>query len=130
MKKQFTAFYLEAVMLIVVFGAVIMVLAGVFTAARAESARAAHLTRAVTLAQNAAEAVAASNDLEDVQDLLDKNGNAQIDDNVLTVTDDGYIIIVEWLAEGDVAYSDIAVWYSGETIYTLETAVCLQEAAG
>ena len=73
MKKQLlTSFYLEAVLLIAVFVAMILVLTGVFGAARTQSAAARRLTQAVTLAANAAEAVSAADSPEQAAALDDK----------------------------------------------------------
>ena len=73
MKKngQITAFYIEALLLIVVFLAIILVLTQVFGLARQQSIAAGQLTDAVTLAGNAAEAVSASADPDELFHLLD-----------------------------------------------------------
>ena len=82
-KQQFTSFYLEALLLIVVFVAMILVLTGVFGAARVQSTRARQLSQAVTLAANAAEAVSASDDLAKTAELLDQGGNVRMKDGLL-----------------------------------------------
>ena len=58
MKKHshITGFYLETLMLIVVFVLIILVLTQVFGLAQMQSTRAKHLNGAVVLAQTAAEA--------------------------------------------------------------------------
>ena len=78
MKKQshITGFYLETLMLIVVFVLIILVLTQVFGLAQMQSTRAKELNGAVILAQNAAEAVAASETPEELLKLLNENGNA------------------------------------------------------
>ena len=78
MKKQshITGFYLETLMLIVVFVLIILVLTQVFGLAQMQSTRAKQLNGAVILAQNAAEAVAASETPEELLKLLNENGNA------------------------------------------------------
>ena len=76
MKKQdLTSFYLEALLLVAVFVAMILVLTGVFGAARAQSRHARELTDAVTLSSNAAEAAAGADSLEELAALLDEGGN-------------------------------------------------------
>ncbi len=84
MKKQgMTSFYLEALLLTVVFVAVILVLTGVFGAAGTVSARAGRLNQAVTLASNAAEAVAATESLDEAAALLDEGGNVRTGEDEL-----------------------------------------------
>ena len=75
-KEHITAFYLETLLMIAVFISIILVLTRVFGSARAQSARAKHLTEAVTLAQNTAEAVSASGSAKELRALLDQGGNA------------------------------------------------------
>ena len=55
-----TAFYLETLMLVVVFLGIILILTRIFGIGRVQGSEAAHLSRAVTLAQNAAEAISAA----------------------------------------------------------------------
>ncbi len=78
MKKHshITGFYLETLMLIVVFLMIILVLTQVFGLAQMQSTKAKRLTGAVILAQNAAEAVSASETPEDLLALLNENDNA------------------------------------------------------
>ena len=73
---QVTAFYLETLLLILVFIAIILVLTQVFGLGRMQSAEAKGLNDAVTLAQNAAEAVAASESAEELLGLLNTSDNA------------------------------------------------------
>ena len=127
MKKHITAFYLETLLLIMVFVAIILVLTGVFSGARAQSVHAANLTRAVELAENAAEAVSASDSLETLQSLLDENGNTQRNGDILTVFQDEFQVDISWKPEGEVVSSTIAVSRNEAEIYTLETAVYAQE---
>lgn len=75
-KQHITAFYLETLLMIVVFISIILVLTRVFGSARVQSVEAKDLTTAVTLAQNTAEAVSASHSPQELQELLegdDKN---------------------------------------------------------
>ena len=126
MKKHITAFYLETLLLIAVLVAVILVLTGVFSGAKAQSARAGRLTQAVVLAENAAEAVAASDSLEAVQGLLDENGNTRVEDRVLTVFHDAFQVHITWEPNGALASSTITVFWNDSEIYALETAVCTE----
>lgn len=75
-KQHITAFYLETLLMIVVFIAIILVLTRVFGSARVQSTRAKRLTAAVTLAQNAAEAVSAAQTPQDLVEILNEGGNA------------------------------------------------------
>ena len=74
--RHITGFYLETLMLIVVFLMIILVLTQVFGLAQMQSTKAKRLTGAVILAQNAAEAVSASETPEDLLALLNENDNA------------------------------------------------------
>ena len=127
MKKHITAFYLETLLLVAVFVAIILVLTGIFGVARAESSQAEHLTRAVLLAENAAEAVSVSESLEVVRALLDENGDSKVDGNVLTVFEDDLQANITWEPEDSVISSSITVFWNGEEIYTLTTAAYMQE---
>ena len=75
-KQHITAFYLETLLMIVVFISIILVLTRVFGRARLQSVEAKRLTAAVTLAQNTAEAVSASGSPQDLLDLLNEKNNA------------------------------------------------------
>ncbi len=83
MKKSshITAFYLETLLLIVVFIAIILVLTQVFGLAQLQSADARELTDAVYLAGNAAEALAAAESPEALLALLDEAGTASFSDD-------------------------------------------------
>ena len=130
MKRRQTAFYLEALLLIAMMVAVILTLTRVFGVARVESARASHLTQAVLLAENAAEAVTASDSLEDVERLLSGSGNTQLAGNVLTVSyDDGYQTRITWSPEGSLVSSEITVCWNESELYSLDTTVFLGEVA-
>lgn len=129
-----TAFYIETLLMIVAFVAVILVLTRTFGEARRESARAKELTDAVILAQNAAEAVSASEDLEDLARLLGTTQKTEVRDGKLfAVSDDGYITEVSWEPKGEetgtLVSSTIAVRLAGsdDLIYKLDTAVFLRE---
>ncbi|MBE6006532.1 MAG: hypothetical protein E7238_05170 [Sarcina sp.] len=77
-KQHITAFYLETLLMIVVFISIILVLTRVFGGARLQSVEAERLTTSVTLAQNTAEAVSASKSAEDLLALMDRGGNARL----------------------------------------------------
>ena len=146
MKKRdhITAFYIEALLLIAVFIGVIMLLTGVFAQAKLESSRAKHLTDAVTLAQNGAEAFAAAKVPDDIFALLNENGNGlQIEqgetpcyrfryNSDLEPDPSGcYWMTVPWLPEsGSLVKSLIQVYFEGqeEAVYTLLTGLCTEVA--
>ena len=88
MKKRshITGFYLETLMLIVVFLVIILVLTQVFGLAQVQSTKAKRLTGAVILAQNAAEAVSASRTPEDLLALLNDDNNAVLMTDTAGVT--------------------------------------------
>lgn len=88
MKKHshITGFYLETLMLIVVFLVIILVLTQVFGLAQMQSTKAKRLTGAVILAQNAAEAVSASRTPEDLLALLNDDNNAVLMTDTAGVT--------------------------------------------
>lgn len=105
-----TGFYLETLMLIVVFLLIILFLTQVFGLAQMQSTRAKRLNGAVILAQNAAEAVSASETPEDLLALLNANDNAfpMTDTAGVTARYDGelnpdakgiYRLDVTWLPE-------------------------------
>ena len=139
MKRQkMLSFYVEALLMILIFVTVILVLTGVFGAARSQSAEAKRLSQAVTLAANAAEAVSAVDSLEEAVVLLDEGGSARLADGLLeafygpdgspcpegsgvfrlTVTDEASGGGTALLLRSIAVYAD-----GGETlVYTLETA--------
>lgn len=129
-----TAFYVETLLMIVAFVAVILVLTRTFGEARRESAQARELTDAVILAQNAAEAVSASENLEDLARRLGGTQTTEIREGKLfAVSEDGYITEVSWEPSGEEAgtlvSSAITVYLAGsaDPIYALDTAVYLRE---
>ena len=73
-----TAFYIEALLLAAVFTVVILTLTRVFAWSGQRGRDAALLTGAVHLAENGAEAVAASRSLEEVRELLEEDGNGEM----------------------------------------------------
>ena len=146
MKRQhLTSFYLEALLLIAVFVAMILVLTGIFGTARAQSVEAAKLTQSVTLAANAAEAVAAADSLEQAANLLDEGGNVRLTAEGLEAASladgrpcaDGSGALrlrASWEPSAEdpsLIVSRIAVYAadSDTPVYTLETARFRKEAA-
>ena len=130
MRKQITSFYLESLLLIVIFTAILLILLGVFSGAKAQSVRAEQLTKAVIMAENAAEAVAASDSMEDLQALLAGAESMRLDGNVLSLFDQGYELDIRVIPDGAMRYATIRVSRGGEELYTLETADYTAEVAG
>lgn len=145
-RGQITGFYLETLLLILVFIAIILVLTQVFGLAGAESARAKELSAAVSLAANAAEAFSAAESPEALAALLNENGNAALMTDTAGVAarygldlrpDSAGRLTVEifWLpehlADGDLVRGTVLVRLDGgeEPIYRLETASFKGEAA-
>ena len=143
-REHITGFYLETLLLIVVFVAIILVLTQVFGLSRAQSAEAKMLTNAVCLAQNAAEAVSAAESPEALLSLLDEGGNARAgeresvlatyDDDMRPDTEGPVTVEVTWEpSDGDerMIYSTVSVWRTGasEPVYTLRTAAYLGEVS-
>ena len=86
MNKRVTSFYVETLILIIVFVAVILALTQVFGLSKKQSEEAKLLTGAVTLAQNAAEAFSAADSAESLLSLLDEGGNAALEGGKVDVT--------------------------------------------
>ena len=143
-----TTFYLEALFLIAVFIAVILVLTRVFGVGRSQSQEARLLTNAVNLAQNAAEAVSASASPDDVAALLAAADDAEhtgiLVDGTQGVTarynqqlqpdpEGSLRLEISWEPEetvsGTLVNSQIAVWLEEQNeapVYTIQTAVFLR----
>lgn len=136
-KGHSTGFYLEALVLITVFLAVILVLTQIFGLGRLQSRRAGTLTDAVCLAQNAAEAVSASHSAGELLSILDRGGNASGDERAVNAAygddmapdpDGLYRVNVTWEPdEADPGFvrSVITVTAGNDDtpVYVLETAV-------
>ncbi len=73
--RPLTAFYLETLLLVVLFLAIILVITQVFGLGKVQSGEAKLLTDAVTLAENAAEAFYAAEDEAALVRLLDEKNN-------------------------------------------------------
>lgn len=78
-KGHFTAFYIETLVMILVFVGIILVLTQVFAAAKKKSAEAKTLTTAVCLAENLAEAFQAAETPDELYRLLDAAGTHESD---------------------------------------------------
>lgn len=137
MKKHrlVTAFYVEALLLVAAFVIVILVLTRTFGLSRTKSGEALLLTNAVTLAQNAADAVSASSSSGTLLELMDRNGNAVLEGDVLSarygkdMTPDPsgeLLLTATWKPEeSGLVRSRISVFGRDreEPLYVLETAV-------
>ena len=142
MKKNITAFYVETLLLVAVFIAILLVLTQVFGAARVQSTQAKLLTNGVRLAENAAEAFSRSDSPETLAALLDQNGNTRREGQTVTAAYDldmtpnpgGTLhVAVVWdpaAAETGILVSghiQVLRQDTGEQLYALETAVFLPE---
>ncbi len=142
MNKRVTSFYVETLILIVVFVAVILALTQVFGLAKKQSEEAKLLTGAVTLAQNAAEAFSAAESAEELFTLLDEGGNAALEGMVVTAAygadmkpDPNGLLRVEierfsvsrWTAKGVIR---VLRTDTGGEIYSLETTAHFLEDYG
>lgn len=142
--SHITAFYLEVLLLTVGLIGIVLVLTQIFALGRRESGAARELTDAVCLAQNAAEAVAASDSPETLRALLDEGNNARLENGVVEAGYNAdrspnstrapvYLLRITWTEEGNgLARCTITVQRPSaaeRTIYTLETAVFRKEAA-
>ena len=142
--RQVTAFYIETLLLVLVFVGIILVLTGVFSLAKRESREAELLSDAVTLSQNAAEAVSAADSEEELLTLLNRNGNAALGPEGVSACYDTQMrpdpsgalwVGVTWQPEstegGVLVRSRITVTCQGraEPIYALDTASFIGEVA-
>ncbi|MCI9116432.1 MAG: hypothetical protein HFE87_07175 [Acutalibacter sp.] len=132
-KQGITAFYIELLVLILVFLGVILTLTRIFAFAKEESGQAQVLTRAVCLAENAAELVGAAQSPQELLALLNQGDNAQQEADggvrawysrdMQPHWDGDFCVDVSWQEEGRLVESEIAVyWQNGtEPVYTLRT---------
>ncbi len=150
MNKQnhITAFYVETILLIIVFMGIIMVLTNIFGVGKLVSSSARHLNSAVYLAGNAAEAVSASDSMEAARQLLDEAGNTQetnasetgfrvnYDENMQPSPEGVYHVDVTWEPEqsegGTLVTSRISVFFGDteQSVYDLTTSVFIKEEEG
>lgn len=82
-RKHITAFYLETLLLVVAFAAVILVLIQCFAASERSRRQARELNDAVYLARNAAEAAAEAGDTAELLDLL--GGDAVAEESAMLI---------------------------------------------
>ena len=139
-----TAFYLETLLLIVVFIGIILVFTWIFGLGKAQSGEAKLLTNAVTLAEKGAEAVSAADSPEALMALLNEDGNvealpgvegvaAYYDSDMRPDADGGLRMEVTWLPEstgkGTLVHSTVSVINArtDKNVYSLETAVYFRE---
>lgn len=144
-KQHITAFYMEMLVLVAVFTVVMLILTRVFALSGRQSAEAGVLTKAVHLAENTAETVAAADSEEGFlalfggnsgADTLEEKGHriyeARYNDEMEPAAEGSFLVRVEWLpedgAEGELVKSRIRVYWNGgeEPVYTLETGVFLR----
>ena len=133
-KEHITAFYLETLLLIMVFVGIILVLTQIFGLARSRSSEAKDKTSAVCLCQNAAEAFSASSSSEELLSLLNEKDNAgKSGDNMLECRYDKnmrpdpqgeLVVTIRWDINGKMRYGTIETREADRTIYSLKTAVC------
>lgn len=134
-RHRTTAFYIEMLLLVAVFTGVIMVLSGVFAAAREQSSKARELNGAVRLAENAAEIVAGTNDSSEMVELLGGAGSvesypegrkllARYGSGLEPDPDGGFQVEITWAEKDGLVNYDIQVsWQGGEPVYELGTSV-------
>ena len=134
-----TAFYLETLMLIMVFLGIILILTRIFGMGRLQSAEAARLSDAVTLAQNAAEAVSAARTPAELGALLvpdaglrEKTVTSGKDirvsfDRALRPDPAGpYTVVISWDEEADGfvrSHIEVFTRTGRDGLYALDTAV-------
>ena len=142
--RHLTAFYVETLLLTVTLILVAMVLTRMFGLGSLESSSAKTLTAAVGLAENAAEAMSASESPQDLLEILNENNNAVCEDTVVTAyydadfapaSKDGHSFAVSVLWEPDPSVSGLVNGTilvkddaSDSEIYRLTTAVYVKEA--
>lgn len=134
-KHRITVFYMEMLLLVAVFTGVILVLSGVFAAAREQSSEARTLNGAVRLAENAAEIVTGTDDRSEMVDLLGENNSAachleskkmlaRYNVDLEPDPDGGFLVLITWEEQDGLVDYDITVtWQDGEPVYKLETSV-------
>lgn len=141
-KQHITSFYMETLVLALIFIAVILVLTKVFALSGQMSGKAKVLTNAVHLAENAAEALAASDSLEMLAVLLEEDGNVEIlrqdgqavlqaryDEKMKPAADGSFLVEVLWVPEAGnengltQGVINVSREDSGEQLYMLKTAV-------
>ena len=142
MRKNITSFYVETLLLIAVFIAILLVLTQVFGGAKVQTSQARLLTNGVCLAENAAEAVSQSDSPQTLASLLDQNGNTSLTGQTVTAAYDDdmtpnpqgtLVVTVVWdpspTETGTLVSGRIQVLRrdTGDLVYELQTAVFLPE---
>lgn len=134
-RHRITAFYMEMLLLVMVFTGVIVILSGVFATAKEQSSKARSLNGAVRLAENAAEIVAGTDDRSEMVDLLggDNSAACHLESKKLMARyngdmkpdpEGGFLVVIAWDDKEDlVDYSITVTWQDGEPVYKLETSV-------
>ena len=77
-ERSMTAFYLETLLMVLIFVLVIVIISQVLGLAKEKSREANQLNSAVCIALNAAEAVEAADSSKDLRKLLDETGSADV----------------------------------------------------
>ena len=137
-KRTYTAFYVEALLLVLALLAVVLILAQCFAAAERTRGNAKQLTEAVHLARNAAEAAAGAESPEALAQLLaDGAGNATESGLQIPYNEDmepdpagAMSLQISWDKRpepggGLVTYTIWVTTREDEELYRLETAVYL-----
>ena len=134
MNRRITSFYVETLILILVFVAVILTLTKIFGMSKKLSDETKLLTSAVTLTQNAAEAFSVSESDEKLFSLLDESGNASLENGTVSASyradmspdPDGVLCVIVERTVSEPAFSEcvIRVIHSdtGAELYSVETA--------
>ena len=133
-RKHPSAFYVETLILILVFVFVLLVVSGVFSASATKSRDAAMLSSAVDIASNAAEAACASCSSDDLLTLLDENGNARAVqggvearyDTAGSPDPEGELVLfVGWEEAENFVTCPVTVTYRDKVVYEIKTGVSL-----
>ena len=128
-KQHATSFYIETLILVLVFTISILILTQVFGRARITSAEASDLTRAVRIAENIAESAHAANSYVELTAMM--GSSAAVSENMITErfsadmkpSSDGlYEARVSWEGDEGFVLYHISVSRDGKVIYELNTA--------
>lgn len=139
-KRHIAVLYIETVLLIVVTLIMVMILSRLFWMAKMRSAQANKLSNAVYLAENAAEAFSAAENVEMLCDLLDEAGNVCVfPQEEMTLIEANYAsdrkpdakgalhVQITWqpleTITGTFVKSNITVKDEEEVVFTMQTAV-------
>ena len=134
-QKRNTGFYIEAILLLLVFVFVIRILVMVNAVSHNVSKDAQRLSDGVILASNGAELVLASESADELMELL-KDGNPRRENSVITAHFDDTLemnpngsleLAIDWQETGDdFVHAVITVSEQGHEIYTLTTGTYLE----